>query len=161
YRRYDHNEDDDPSYTQPLMYRKIEEHRSVRKLYMEQLVNRGDMTVEDAEAALEDYRNRLEQAFEETRESAPPSGKRDRRRTQPLGVLPPVETGVAREGLDRVLAAVTSWPDDFTPHPKLARQLERRRGLLEDDAVDWALGEALAFGSLVVEGYPVRLTGQD
>jgi multifunctional 2-oxoglutarate metabolism enzyme len=161
YRRYGHNEGDDPSYTQPLMYRAIDEHRSVRKLYMEQLVNRGDMTLEEAEAALEDYRQRLDEAFEETKESAPPQAERRRSRSRPLGVLPALETGVDREVLDRVLAQVTSWPADFHPHPKLAKQLERRRDLLDRDAVDWALGEALAFGSLLLEGIPVRLTGQD
>ena len=160
YRRYGHNEADDPSYTQPLMYARIEGHRSVRKLYMEHLVNRGDITVEEAEAALEDYRTRLEQAFDETRETAPPSSV-DQRRTDALGVLPSVETGVARETLDRVLSALTSWPDEFTPHPKLAKQLERRRGALDKGEIDWALGEALAFGSLVLEGTPVRVSGQD
>jgi 2-oxoglutarate decarboxylase len=161
YRRYGHNEADDPSYTQPLMYRKIDEHRSVRKLYMEQLVNRGDISLEAAEEALADYRARLDQAFDETRESAPPSADLDRRRPKALGVRPPVETGVPRETLDRILHAVTHWPDEFHPHPKLAKQLERRRGLLVKDQVDWALGEALAFGSLVLEGTPVRLAGQD
>jgi multifunctional 2-oxoglutarate metabolism enzyme len=160
YRRFGHNEGDDPSYTQPLMYRAIEQHRSVRKLYMESLVNRGDITLEEAEAALEDYRKRLEEAFDQTRESAPPA-RVERKPVPRLGVLPPIETGVAREVLDRVLQAVTSWPDGFTPHPKLAKQLERRRDLLEKGTVDWSLGEALAFGSLVVEGIPVRLTGQD
>ncbi|HEY3208665.1 MAG TPA: multifunctional oxoglutarate decarboxylase/oxoglutarate dehydrogenase thiamine pyrophosphate-binding subunit/dihydrolipoyllysine-residue succinyltransferase subunit [Actinomycetota bacterium] len=161
YRRYGHNEGDDPSYTQPLMYRAIDEHRSVRKLYMEKLVNRGDITVDEAEAALEDYRKRLDEAFEETKESAPPETGRRRGRSRPLGVLPPMETGVDRGVLDRVLDRVTSWPEDFHPHPKLAKQLERRRDLLGKDTVDWSLGEALAFGSLVLEGIPVRLTGQD
>jgi len=160
YRRYGHNEGDDPSYTQPLMYQKIEQHRSVRKLYMESLVNRGDITVEEAEAALEDYRNRLDEAFAETKESAPPA-RLEGRKPRSLGILPPIETGVEREVLDRVLAAVTSWPEDFTPHPKLAKQLERRRDMLQRGEVDWAMGEALAFGSLVLEGVPVRLTGQD
>jgi multifunctional 2-oxoglutarate metabolism enzyme len=161
YRRYGHNEGDDPSYTQPLMYQKIEQHRSVRKRYMETLVNRGDISVEEAEAALEDYGNRLEQAFEETKESRPPQPAPERRRYRPLGVLPPVETGVSRETLDRILNAVTSWPGDFAPHPKLARQLERRREMLAKGTVDWSMAEALAFGSLVLEGTPVRLTGQD
>jgi 2-oxoglutarate decarboxylase len=161
YRRYGHNEADDPSYTQPLMYRTIDQHRSVRKLYMEALVNRGDITVEDAEAALEDYKKRLDQAFEQTRESAPPAVKEERKKTEPVGVRPPVETGVPRETLDRIMAALTTWPESFTPHPKLAKQLERRRELLNQDAVDWSLGEALAFGSLVMEGIPVRLSGQD
>jgi multifunctional 2-oxoglutarate metabolism enzyme len=161
YRRYGHNEGDDPSYTQPLMYQKIEQHRSVRKLYMEALVNRGDITLEEAEAALEDYRSRLEQAFEETKESRPPQQAPERRQRQGLGVLPPVETGVPAETLTRILDAITSWPEDFTPHPKLAKQLERRRDMLEKGTTDWALGEALALGSLVLEGTPVRLTGQD
>ena len=161
YRRYGHNEADDPSYTQPLMYQRIGEHRSVRKLYMEALVNRGDITVEDAQKALQDYKSRLDQAFDETKESAPPPATVEEKRPEPLGVLPPVETGVDRQTLARILTTVTSWPEDFTPHPKLAKQLEKRRTLLDDDAVDWALGEALAFGSLVLEGTPVRLTGQD
>jgi multifunctional 2-oxoglutarate metabolism enzyme len=162
YRRFGHNEGDDPSYTQPKMYAKIDQQRSVRKLYLELLVNRGDITMEDAEAALEDYRQKLEQAFEETKESAPPRPEKlGRRGPQPIGVVPPIETGVDRAELDRVIEAVTSWPDDFTPHPKLAKQLERRRELLRNDAVDWAMGEALAFGSLVLEGIPIRLTGQD
>ena len=162
YRRYGHNEADDPSYTQPLMYRKIDARRSVRKLYMEALVNRGDITVEEAEAALEDYRNKLEQAFDETNESSPPPPPDvDLTPPEPLGVLPAVETGVERQVLDRVLTAVTTWPEGFEPHPKLAKQLEKRRDLLERDAVDWALGEALAFGSLTLEGIPVRVTGQD
>jgi len=161
YRRYGHNEGDDPSYTQPLMYANIDQHRSVRKLYMQSLVNRGDITLEEAEAALEDYRKRLEQAFDETKESRPPAGKTSLRRYDPVGVLPPVETGVDRPVLNQILAAVTSWPDDFTPHPKLAKQLERRRDLLDKGVVDWALGEALAFGSLLLEGVPVRVSGQD
>ncbi|HZA27911.1 MAG TPA: multifunctional oxoglutarate decarboxylase/oxoglutarate dehydrogenase thiamine pyrophosphate-binding subunit/dihydrolipoyllysine-residue succinyltransferase subunit [Actinomycetota bacterium] len=159
YRRFGHNEADDPSYTQPVMYAKIEEHRSVRKRYMEQLINRGDITMEDAEAALRDYRGRLEQAFAETNESRPP--ERDRHHAKPTGVLPPTNTGVERGTLERILEVVTSWPDDFTPHPKLAKQLEKRRGSLEEDRVDWSLAEALAFGSLVLEGIPVRLSGQD
>ncbi|HEX9312862.1 MAG TPA: multifunctional oxoglutarate decarboxylase/oxoglutarate dehydrogenase thiamine pyrophosphate-binding subunit/dihydrolipoyllysine-residue succinyltransferase subunit [Actinomycetota bacterium] len=161
YRRYGHNEGDDPSYTQPLMYRDIEQHRSVRKLYMERLVNRGDITIEEAEAALEDYRERLEQAFDQTKESAPPPADGERRGPEPVGVRPPVETGVDRGVLDRILRKVTSWPDGFTPHPKLAKQLEKRRDLLEKDAVDWSLAEALAWGSLLLEGTPVRVSGQD
>ncbi|MDP8955566.1 MAG: multifunctional oxoglutarate decarboxylase/oxoglutarate dehydrogenase thiamine pyrophosphate-binding subunit/dihydrolipoyllysine-residue succinyltransferase subunit [Actinomycetota bacterium] len=161
YRRYGHNEGDDPSYTQPLMYQDIESRRSVRKVYMEALVNGGDITVEEAERALEDYRKRLEQAFEETKATTPPPAKVDLTPPEPVAVRPPVETGVEREVLDRILRAVTSWPEGFTPHPKLAKQLERRRDLLENNRVDWSLGEALAFGSLVLDGIPVRLTGQD
>jgi 2-oxoglutarate dehydrogenase E1 component len=161
YRRYGHNEGDDPSYTQPLMYRQIEQHRSVRKLYMERLVNRGDITLEEAEAALQDYRQRLQQAFEETKDSAPPPAGVEERKPATIGVLPPVDTGVPREALTRIVEAITTWSDGFSPHPKLAKQLERRREVLDHDAVDWAVGESLAFGSLVLEGIPVRLAGQD
>jgi 2-oxoglutarate decarboxylase len=161
YRRYGHNEGDEPSFTQPEMYGLIERHRSVRKLYLEALVNRGDITVEDAERALNDYRDTLQRAFDETKESHPPSSSTRRERPAPIGVRPPVETGVPRDTLRRIVDGVTSWPPDFTPHPKLAAQLERRRSQLDDDAVDWSMGEALAFGSLVLEGTPVRLSGQD
>ncbi len=161
YRRWGHNEGDDPSFTQPMMYAAIEERRSVRKLYTEELVNRGDITVEEAEQALDDFRQRLETALKDTRESRPPSaieGARARRRPE---VLPAVETGVAQPTLERIADAVTTAPEGFTIHPKLARQLDRRREQLAADAVDWAMGEILAFGSLVLEGTPVRLAGQD
>ncbi|HYH28014.1 MAG TPA: multifunctional oxoglutarate decarboxylase/oxoglutarate dehydrogenase thiamine pyrophosphate-binding subunit/dihydrolipoyllysine-residue succinyltransferase subunit [Actinomycetota bacterium] len=161
YRRFGHNESDDPSYTQPVMYQRIEEHRSVRKRYLEQLIARGDITMEEAEAALKDYRARLEQAFDETKESHPPATEDLPEGTAPAAVVPPAETGAPRESLDRVVAAVTGWPEGFAPHPKLAKQLEKRRAMLDEDAVDWSMAEALAFGTLVLDGVPVRLSGQD
>ncbi|HWH32522.1 MAG TPA: multifunctional oxoglutarate decarboxylase/oxoglutarate dehydrogenase thiamine pyrophosphate-binding subunit/dihydrolipoyllysine-residue succinyltransferase subunit, partial [Egibacteraceae bacterium] len=162
YRRWGHNEGDDPSYTQPLMYKAIEARRSVRKLYTEELVNRGDLTLEEAEQALDDFRQRLENALKQTRESSPPDAAAVDLGTVPSGgVAPRVETGVERSVLDRVAEAVTSWPESFNPHPKLAKQLEKRRSMLDQDAADWAMGEALAFGSLLLEGHPIRLAGQD
>ncbi|MGH8884830.1 MAG: multifunctional oxoglutarate decarboxylase/oxoglutarate dehydrogenase thiamine pyrophosphate-binding subunit/dihydrolipoyllysine-residue succinyltransferase subunit [Egibacteraceae bacterium] len=160
YRRWGHNETDEPSYTQPIMYKAIEGRRSVRKLYTAELVNRGDLSVNEAEEALSDFRDQLERALRQTRESAPPTPPRARKR-EVVGVLPHIETGVDRATLDRVLAAVTSWPDGFVVHPKLGAALERRRDLLARDAVDWAAGELLAFGSLLLEGVPVRLAGED
>jgi 2-oxoglutarate decarboxylase len=160
YRRHGHQEVDDPSYTQPLMYQKIEEHRSVRKLYTEYLVNRQELTVEDAEKTLDDFRERMQHAFTETKESAPPKDVLARP-PEEAGVLPPAETGVERERLERVHEVLTTWPSGFQPHPKLERMLERRRDLLERNAIDWAHAEALAFGSLLLEGIPVRLSGQD
>ncbi len=161
YRRWGHNEGDDPSYTQPQMYQAIDGHRSVRKLYTEELVTRGDLTVDEAERALEDFRGRLEQALKETRESSPPKPTAVPPRRELVGVLPRVETGVDRGTLDRILTAITSAPEGFTIHPKLARQLEKKRDQLARDEVDWATGEAFALGSLVLEGTPVRLAGQD
>ncbi|HSK96929.1 MAG TPA: multifunctional oxoglutarate decarboxylase/oxoglutarate dehydrogenase thiamine pyrophosphate-binding subunit/dihydrolipoyllysine-residue succinyltransferase subunit [Euzebyales bacterium] len=160
YRRHGHNEGDEPSYTQPIMYAAIEDRRSVRKLYTEELVTRGDLTIDEAEEALEDFRSQLDRALDETRESSPPE-HRVSLEARVEGVLPHVETGVDRERLDEIAATVTSWPDDFTVHPKLGKQLEKRRDLLDRDAVDWAMAEALAFGSLLLEGTPIRMAGQD
>ncbi len=160
YRRHGHNEGDEPSYTQPLMYASIDQRRSVRKLYTEALVNRGDITVAEAEEALEDFRNRLEAAFAETHDSAPASPAPPRQ-APPETADPSVPTGVPRETLDQILTALTTFGGDLELHPKLARQIETRGQMLARDAVDWATAEALAFGSLLLEGTPIRLSGQD
>jgi 2-oxoglutarate dehydrogenase E1 component len=162
YRRYGHNEGDDPSYTQPLMYAKIEQRRSVRKLFTESLVKRGKLSLDEAEQALDDFQKRLQQALEETRQSAPPAGLKAAAPPPPTGVLPHVETGVARPVLDQVYAAMTGWPDDFQIHPKLARQFENRDKVFhEQGEVDWATAEAMALGSLLLEGIDIRFAGQD
>ncbi len=159
YRRYGHNESDEPAFTQPRMYAVIGKRRSIRKLYTELLVNRGDLTLEDAEHALDDFRSRMEDAFDETKTSARP------RATVATSLPDPtpshVDTGVPRERLDEIVTALTTFPDGFEPHPKLARILAARRTAFDSDQVDWALGEALAFGSLLLERTPVRVAGQD
>jgi multifunctional 2-oxoglutarate metabolism enzyme len=162
YRRHGHNEGDDPSYTQPLMYAHIREKRSVRKLYTELLVNRGDITLEEAEAALEQYHAQYEQAFDETRELRPPDISMEtlfREISEDPAPVP--DTGVEPETLQHILDTITTPPAGFAVHPKLLRQLEAKRGTLAQDAVDWATAEALAFGSLLIEGTDVRLSGQD
>ncbi|HET6951386.1 MAG TPA: multifunctional oxoglutarate decarboxylase/oxoglutarate dehydrogenase thiamine pyrophosphate-binding subunit/dihydrolipoyllysine-residue succinyltransferase subunit [Acidimicrobiales bacterium] len=162
YRRYGHNEGDDPSYTQPLMYAKIEQRRSVRKLFTESLVKRGQLSLEEAERALDDFQHRLQQALDETRQSAPPANLRAAEPPPPIGVLPHVETGVDRAVLDHVYDTLSGWPDDFNIHPKLARQFEGRDRMVRGDGeVDWATAEAMAFGSLLLEGTDIRVTGQD
>jgi 2-oxoglutarate decarboxylase len=161
YRLHGHNEGDDPSYTQPLMYKAIEQHRSVRKLYTEALVKRGDFTIEEAERALEDFSARLQRALDETRSAAPP--KMSQLPAQPR-VVPPrlsMPTGVKRAVLDSLVERLHHYPEGFTPHPKLARQLASRADLYAADEVDWSLGEALAFGSLLIDGVDIRLSGQD
>ncbi len=161
YRRHGHNEGDDPSYTQPLMYKAIAERRSVRKLYVEALVKRGELTVEEAEGALADFQSKLQVALDETRAHAPDRVKAAKP-PKPQGVLPHVETGVARDELVRIFDHLTEYPEDFTPHPKLARQFETRSKIFhEQGEVEWATGEALAIGSLVAEGTSVRLAGED
>src|SRR3954452_23524010 len=116
YRRHGHNEGDDPSYTQPLMYRAIDERRSVRKIFTERLVRRGDISMEEAEAALDDFQHRLQVALDETRSSKPPVVKAPRP-PKSAGVLPHIETGVRREVLDRIFDHLTTTPEGFTPHP--------------------------------------------
>ncbi len=159
YRRFGHNEGDDPSYTQPMLYRRIEQRRSVRKLYVELLVKRGDLTLEEAEGALDDFSERLQQAFDQTRAL--------RRPEQPAAASAPaptseeVRTGVKRKVLQSVFDALGRSPDGFTVHPKLARQFDARRQLWETGKADWATAEALAMGMLLVEGTDIRLTGQD
>ena len=161
YRRHGHNEGDDPSYTQPLMYRAIADHRSVRKLYVESLVKRGDITADEAEQALADFQERLQVALDETRAQAPAAaqggppaqaGRRaaaDRHRRRPAGRSPTSSS------------ALTAYPEGFTPHPKLAKQFEARAKLFAEGEVEWATAEALAFGSLLREGHSVRLAGED
>ena len=161
YRRHGHNEGDDPSYTQPLMYKAIADHRSVRKLYVEALVKRGDITVDEAEQALSDFQGKLQVALDETRSRATAAPKVPRP-PKPLGVLPHVETGVDRATLDRIFAQLTAYPAGFTPHPKLAKQFESRsKQYAAEHDVDWATAESMAIGSLILEGYPVRLAGED
>jgi 2-oxoglutarate dehydrogenase E1 component len=161
YRRHGHNEGDDPSYTQPLMYKAIADHRSVRKQYVETLVKRGDITLEQAEQHLADYQSKLQVALDETRGNAPAPIK-VAKPPAPLGVLPHVETGVDRAVIERIFAKLTDYPEGFTPHPKLAKQFETRDKVFrEEGEAEWALGEAFAFGSLLIEGTPVRLAGED
>ncbi|HVC26018.1 MAG TPA: multifunctional oxoglutarate decarboxylase/oxoglutarate dehydrogenase thiamine pyrophosphate-binding subunit/dihydrolipoyllysine-residue succinyltransferase subunit, partial [Acidimicrobiales bacterium] len=161
YRLHGHNEGDDPSYTQPIMYKAIERHRSVRKIYTETLVKRGDITLGEAEQALEDFSARLQGALDETRSAAPPRiDHLPDRRLVPAQSLTSA-TGIGREVLDSIAARLHETPDGFTVHPKLARQLAQRAQLYEAGEVDWALGEALAFASLLLEGTDVRITGQD
>lgn len=162
YRRYGHNEGDDPSYTQPLMYKMIKERRSVRKLYTEALMRRGDISLEEAEAALDDFQKQLQAALDDTRShDAPPPMEHAPERVY-AGVLPHVDTGASKEELDAVFAALEFVPEGFTVHPKLAKQFEGRHKMYaEDGEVDWALGEAFAFGTLLYQGTSVRVSGQD
>jgi 2-oxoglutarate decarboxylase len=159
YRRHGHNETDEPAFTQPRMYARIAATRSVRKLYTETLVNRGDVSVEEAEQVLTDFRRRLDAAFGETDESRPRLATSGRFADKSRREIP--ATGVAKETLARIVAAITRAPEGFAVHPKLERQLAARAKEFAEGTVDWATAESLAFGSLVLEGVPVRLAGQD
>jgi 2-oxoglutarate decarboxylase len=158
YRRYGHNEGDEPAFTQPKMYSAINQRRSVRKIYTESLVNRGDITLDDAEAALNDFKQRMEAAFEETRQSQRPTGEL---RAVAPAVSDAANTAVALPTLQAMIDALTTWPESFTIHPKLDRIIRTRKTDFEGDQIDWATAEALALGSLLHEGTPVRMAGQD
>jgi 2-oxoglutarate dehydrogenase E1 component len=160
YRRHGHNEGDDPSYTQPQMYKIIDQMRSVRKAYTETLVRRGDLSIEQAESALDVFNARLQSVLDEVRTVPVPTLSGVPVAEVPFDAPAP-ETGVERSVLLRVARTTTTAPEGFTVHPKLERQFAQRTALLESGEVDWALGEALAFGSLVAEGSNVRLMGQD
>jgi multifunctional 2-oxoglutarate metabolism enzyme len=166
YRRRGHNEADNPSFTQPLMYDLIDAKRSTRKLYTESLIGRGDITLDEAEQILRDYQQELERAFTETREvTAKPAEPRLVVPTPPQQASPidpaRVPTATSDETIKRIIDTQLNLPDGFTPHPRLAPQLARRAAMVERDEIDWATGELLAFGATLIGGNAVRLIGQD
>ena len=163
YRRRGHNEGDDPSFTQPKMYDLIERKRSTRKLYTEALIGRGDITVEDAEAVMNRFQQRLESVFKEVRDPDLPPRDSGYSRVPAYPSKSAAEhgTAVTMETLKKISDAHTTFPDAFNVHPKVMPQLQRRAGAITQGPIDWATGEILALGSLLLEGRTVRLTGQD
>ncbi|WP_229673490.1 multifunctional oxoglutarate decarboxylase/oxoglutarate dehydrogenase thiamine pyrophosphate-binding subunit/dihydrolipoyllysine-residue succinyltransferase subunit [Nakamurella endophytica] len=161
YRRRGHNEGDDPSMTNPLMYQVIDGKRSVRRIYTEALIGRGDLSPEDAEEALKDYHTQLERVFNEVKELergvAAPSPTIEAEQPIP----PRVETNISLETLHRIGDAQLDLPEGFTPHPRVRTVMERRVEMSRSGNIDWAFGELLAFGSIAMEGHRVRLSGQD
>jgi 2-oxoglutarate dehydrogenase E1 component len=166
YRRYGHNESDEPNYTQPTMYARINEHERVSKLYTKTLLNRGDLKQEEADAIATIMQNQLQDALNSIKVK-PAKLNRERGGGVWTGITNtyehvPVETGVAVANLERIGKALSSWPADFNIHPKIKKMAEDRGKLIASHGrIDWALGELLAFGSLVLEGIPGRLSGQD
>lgn len=159
YRRRGHNEGDEPSFTQPLMYKLIDAKRSTRKLYTEALIGRGDITVEEAEEVLRDYQQQLEGVFTSVHNTEPESDPSWRPPVVPEPAT--VNTSVAEDQLRKIALTQSSIPAEFTVHPKLLPQLLKRVEMLDESTVDWATGEMFAFGSLLLEGHPVRMSGQD
>jgi 2-oxoglutarate dehydrogenase E1 component len=162
YRRRGHNEGDDPSMTQPLMTNLIEAKRSVRRLYTEALVGRGDITEEEYEKAKQDFQNRLEIAFAETHAAETGSSPVvvPDAATQPV-TGEPETTGVSREAINLIGDTFVNKPEGFTVHAKLQQLLEKRLDMSRNGSIDWGFGELLAFGTLLLEKTNVRLAGQD
>ncbi len=168
YRRHGHNESDEPAFTQPTMYKAIRARPTSRTLYAERLAREGAVPAEDSAAVWDGFQATLEDAFKAAKSYRPNkadwlegswSGMK-----QPGQVVRPSSelTGIASEVIEQVGAALATVPPDFDANPKIVRQLEAKRQMFHDgQGIDWATGEALAFGSLMVEGHRVRLSGED
>jgi 2-oxoglutarate dehydrogenase E1 component len=162
YRRHGHNEQDEPAYTQPLMAKRIAGHPPVREQFARRLEERGVVTGEEAERLVAEMQSVLRKTHEALKQAigaSAQSAPRDER--LPDEAAGDVATAVPADRLRTLTEQLLEVPDGFTIHPKLVRQLERRRTALDEGGIDWGHAEALAFASLVVEGIPVRLTGQD
>ncbi|MDR6325319.1 2-oxoglutarate dehydrogenase E1 component [Actinoplanes couchii] len=158
YRRRGHNEGDDPSMTNPRMYQIIDTKRSVRKLYTEELIGRGDITVQEAEEQLRDYQGRLEEVFKATRDT---TGTPPRPRIIAEEPEPEVESAIDPSVVRAVGQSHVELPEGFTPHKRVQQLLDRRAKMSTDGGIDWGFGELIAFGSLLAQGVTVRLAGQD
>ena len=160
YRRFGHNETDEPAYTQPLMYEAIKEHPTVRDIFAAQLIEEGLLGAEDAKARSEAAEARLANAHQNVKASAAHAPEVSR---PPMDATPEpdIKTTVSAEVLESLNRQLLSVREGFTVHPKLARQMDRRRTPLAEREIDWAQAEELAFASLITGGIPVRLTGQD
>ncbi len=162
YRRHGHNEQDEAAYTQPLLAAAIAEHPTAREQFAAHLVAEGDLTQEQADELDDDVVTELRRAHEALKETfgqpepTPPSDTHI-----PAATGDEVVTAVAADRLRALNEQLLRVPDGFTPNPKLMKQLERRRETFEEGGIDWGQAEALAFASLLVEGIPIRLTGQD
>lgn len=168
YRRYGHNEGDEPEFTQPLMYQAIKQRKSVREGYLDHLLTLGGVTREEADSLAARRREHLEAELSEARRPDyhtpldQPKGTWEGYRGGPDGEVPEPETGVARARLSGTLLALTRLPEGFSPHPKIERWLAARQAMARGEKpLDWSAAEALALATLALEGHPVRLTGQD
>jgi 2-oxoglutarate dehydrogenase E1 component len=164
YRRWGHNEGDEPTYTQPTLYARIRQHPTVRQIWGEALVQSGVATAEMVATLDAEFQHRMDEVLADSRRTVDlgqDDEEGDGRRGTPTS-LPAVDTGVRAEILVALNERLLAWPESLAVHPRLARQLVRRREALGDGgSIDWGQAEALAFASLLNEGIDVRLTGQD
>jgi len=160
YRRHGHNEQDEAAYTQPLMAARIGQQPTVREQYAAELVENGALSEAESEALAREVETKLKEAHQRLKESfAQAAGAGEGR--IPFGTGAEVVTAVAAERLRELDRSLVTAPEGFTVHPKLKKQLDRRPQALDQGGIDWGQAESLAFASLLVEGIPVRLTGQD
>jgi 2-oxoglutarate dehydrogenase E1 component len=165
YRRHGHNEGDEPGFTQPILYAKIKEHPSVREIYQKRLIEEESITEQEANNMFNEFTKKMNFSFEKIKKESKrfegdltlAVSKKD------IEVIHPEKnTSLNQEYLEILIKGLTTIPDDFNGHPKLSKFLESRKKLLDGSGkADWAFAESLAFGSLLLEGTPVRLSGQD
>ncbi|MCL4149360.1 UNVERIFIED_CONTAM: hypothetical protein GTU68_055718 [Idotea baltica] len=168
YRRHGHNEADEPSFTQPLLYKAIKKHPDPRQIYFEKLKKLGDVEATMAKALEKEFKQKLQTELEESQEvevltHAPfLKGTWDGiRQATSEDFEESIETGVDKETLLHTLSRLTYIPDDFNAHKKIRKLFNDRDTMVKEDRLDWALGELLAYATLLKDGYPVRLSGQD
>lgn len=165
YRRRGHNEGDDPSMTQPIMYNLINQLPSTRSVYIKNLIGRGDITEEEARASLAEYNTEMNRILTETREHGWSPGEAalelPESQRPGAGMMVGWDTAVPRQVIERIGDAYLHVPEHFTPHPKMRKLMERRHQMSREGKIDWGFGELLAFGSLLIEGTPVRMSGED
>ena len=169
YRRYGHNEGDEPAFTQPLMYKGIRQHPSVRELYGKQLLEEGVLNQEAMYQLYEKSKTHLQNTLDKVKKKPPTLQPlafeglwQGLRRSQSRDFEKRVNTQVPAKNLKAMTKTLSTWPKNFSPHPKLQKILQQRQQLLDQkQEVDWAMGELLAYASLLEEGFSVRLSGQD
>ena len=166
FRKFGHNEGDEPTFTQPVMYERIRKHEPVMKQYVKQLINEGHITQKEADQLYKDLRKKLDESQTRTKEQpvnpqvrAFQSGWENLSAEYTDDLAP---TGVSKDDLVKVAESLGRVPDGFNAHKKLGKLLDYRKGAVDnDDPLDWGMGEMLAYGTLLKEGHPIRLTGQD
>ncbi len=170
YRRHGHNEGDDPKFTQPEMYKYIDSHKNPREVYADQLVEWGSITKKEAEELEQVFWDKLQERLDMVKETKmsykyqePEQAwrKLNKNVMDPKDYFPSPDTGVERKTLDKIVDHLMTLPENFTPLGKVNRLFKGKKKLLADNNMDWAMGELLAYGSLLLEGRDVRMTGQD
>ncbi len=165
YRRHGHNEGDDPIYTQPIMYKKIKTHPSVKMIYSDKLISEAIITKEKVEALDKKIYKKLDEASENTKELKEVFTP-DRPLAYPISKLNKLrkreKTSISKNIINKIVYGITTFPNGFDFNPKIQKTLEKRKEIIKENGnIDWSFAEALAFGSLLLEGFPVRLSGQD
>jgi 2-oxoglutarate dehydrogenase E1 component len=169
YRRHGHNEGDEPRFTQPKMYEAIDEHPDVREIYKKELITKGTVEKELAERLDNEFNQFLQERLDEVKQKDLPykyqkpeeEWRQLKRTSDPSDFITSPETGVDRATLDRIVNHLMTTPEGFTPIKRVGRLFKNMKKLIEANTYDWAFAELMAYGSLLLEGRDVRMSGQD